>query len=104
MKIVEEPQELGAKIINLTGKDVTIAGKTFKASGHARLRNAAIIPATETIQGVPVLNTWLTKQTDLPEERDGIFCIVSLEVARALCSYRDDLLTVSEDNQMFLRW
>lgn len=85
-------------IINLTPHDVNLLLEddviVFKSEGIARVQQKEIID--EYFDRVPIYKNKYGKIEGLPEEKDGVYYIVSFVVASALKDKRNDLLIVTK--------
>lgn len=85
-------------IINLTPHDVNLLLEddviVFKSEGIARVQQKEIID--ECFDRVPIYKNKYGEVEGLPEEKDGVYYIVSFVVASALKDKRNDLLIVTK--------
>lgn len=85
-------------IINLTPHDVNLLLEddviVFKSKGIARVQQKEIID--ECFDRVPIYKNKYGEVEGLPEEKDGVYYIVSFVVANALKDKRNDLLIVTK--------
>jgi hypothetical protein len=85
-------------IINLTPHDVNLLLEddviVFKSEGIARVQQKEIID--ECFDRVPIYKNKYGEVEGLPEEKDGVYYIVSFVVANALKDKRNDLLIVTK--------
>lgn len=85
-------------IINLTPHDVNLLLEddviVFKSEGIARVQQKEVLD--EYFDRVPIYKNKYGKIEGLPEEKDGVYYIVSFVVANALKDKRNDLLIVTK--------
>ena len=85
-------------IINLTPHDINLLLEddviVFKSKGIARVQQKEIID--EYFDRVPIYKNKYGEVEGLPEEKDGVYYIVSFVVASALKDKRNDLLIVTK--------
>ncbi|RGQ08389.1 hypothetical protein DWZ11_00590 [Megamonas rupellensis] len=85
-------------IINLTPHDVNLLLEddviVFKSEGIARVQQKEVLD--EYFDRVPIYKNKYGKIEGLPEEKDGVYYIVSFVVASALKDKRNDLLIVTK--------
>lgn len=85
-------------IINLTPHDVNLLLEddviVFKSKGIARVQQKEALD--EYFDRVPIYKNKYGKIEGLPEEKDGVYYIVSFVVASALKDKRNDLLIVTK--------
>ena len=86
------------KIINLTPHDVNLMLEddviTFKSEGVARVQQKESID--DYFDQIPIYKNEYGKVEGLPEEKEGVYYIVSFVVANALKGKRQDLLVVTK--------
>lgn len=85
-------------IINLTPHDVNLLLEddviVFKSEGIARVQQKEVLD--EYFDRVPIYKNKYGEVEGLPEEKDGVYYIVSFIVANALKDKRNDLLIVTK--------
>ena len=85
-------------IINLTPHDVNLLLEddviVFKSEGIARVQQKEVLD--EYFDRVPIYKNKYGEVEGLPEEKDGVYYIVSFVVANALKDKRNDLLIVTK--------
>lgn len=85
-------------IINLTPHDVNLLLEddviVFKSEGIARVQQKEVLD--ECFDRVPIYKNKYGEVEGLPEEKDGVYYIVSFVVANALKDKRNDLLIVTK--------
>ena len=85
-------------IINLTPHDVNLLLEddtiVFKSKGIARVQQKEVLD--EYFDRVPIYKNKYGEVEGLPEEKDGVYYIVSFVVASALKDKRNDLLIVTK--------
>lgn len=85
-------------IINLTPHDINLLLEddvvVFKSEGIARVQQKEVLD--EYFDRVPIYKNKYGKIEGLPEEKDGVYYIVSFVVASALKDKRNDLLIVTK--------
>lgn len=85
-------------IINLTPHDVNLLLEddviVFKSKGIARVQQKEVLD--EYFDRVPIYKNKYGEVEGLPEEKDGVYYIVSFVVANALKDKRNDLLIVTK--------
>ena len=78
-------------IINLTPHDVTISGNVIPRSGELARCQERFEMGGE-IDGFPIATAFEYHSPDLPDQKEGVFYVVSLPVALAAAKHRTDLL------------
>lgn len=85
-------------IINLTPHDINLLLEddviVFKSKGIARVQQKEALD--EYFDRVPIYKNKYGEVEGLPEEKDGVYYIVSFVVASALKDKRNDLLIVTK--------
>ena len=85
-------------IINLTPHDINLLLEddviVFKSEGIARVQQKEALD--EYFDRVPIYKNKYGEVEGLPEEKDGVYYIVSFVVASALKDKRNDLLIVTK--------
>lgn len=85
-------------IINLTPHDINLLLEddviVFKSKGIARVQQKEALD--EYFNRVPIYKNKYGEVEGLPEEKDGVYYIVSFVVASALKDKRNDLLIVTK--------
>lgn len=85
-------------IINLTPHDINLLLEddviVFKSEGIARVQQKEVLD--EYFDRVPIYKNKYGEVEGLPEEKDGVYYIVSFVVASALKDKRNDLLIVTK--------
>lgn len=85
-------------IINLTPHDINLLLEddviVFKSKGIARVQQKEALD--EYFDRVPIYKNKYGEVEGLPEEKDGVYYIVSFVVANALKDKRNDLLIVTK--------
>lgn len=86
------------EIINLTPHDINLLLEDdviiFKSQGIARVQQKENFE--ERFDQIPIYKNRYGKVEGLPEEKEGIYYIVSFVVANALKGQRNDLLIVTQ--------